>query len=162
VFPLIVVFRVDGDEDAAQGNPLADTSNKAASLVASIMRSPSASAAFAAAQQSVAAQQQHDGAGSSSSGAGGASQAAGAAADTSGSGRDQSGRAGKVWSCTSCGVKKPVAQMFCCSGCKAHKKVPYCSSECQTADWPSHKRACKEAKKAAKASSSSKAAAMTH
>lgn len=158
--PLIVVYRVDGDEDAAQGNPLADTSNKAASMIASIMRSPNASAAF------VEAQQQQGGASSSSShrhgGGGGASQAAGAAADTSGAGRDQSGQAGKVWSCTSCGVKKPVAQMFYCSGCKAHKKVPYCSVECQTADWPSHKKACKEAKRAAKASLSSKAAAMAH
>lgn len=55
-----------------------------------------------------------------------------------------------MWVCTVCGVQKPVAQMFACSGCKVVRKVPYCSKACQAQDWPQHKAACKQAQRATK------------
>jgi len=58
---------------------------------------------------------------------------------------------GKLRSCAlaSCGaIEAHKSQYSRCSACKA---VVYCSKTCQTADWPSHKKACKAARTAAAA-----------
>ena len=48
--------------------------------------------------------------------------------------------------CVSCG--KPVERLKKCAGCMQRL---YCSPECQTAEWPAHKRECKRIQKEAKA-----------
>jgi hypothetical protein len=47
----------------------------------------------------------------------------------------------------SCGAKEAHVSHF--SKCGACKAVVYCSKDCQLADWPAHKKACKTAHKAA-------------
>jgi len=49
----------------------------------------------------------------------------------------------------SCGAKEAHVKHF--SRCSACKAVVYCSKDCQLADWPGHKKACKAARKAAEA-----------
>jgi len=49
----------------------------------------------------------------------------------------------------SCGAKEAHVSHF--SKCAACKTVVYCSKDCQLADWPDHKKACKAARKAAEA-----------
>jgi len=46
-----------------------------------------------------------------------------------------------------CGAKEAHVSHF--SRCAACKTVVYCSKECQLADWPAHRKACKAARKAA-------------
>ena len=53
----------------------------------------------------------------------------------------------------SCGAKEAHVSLF--SRCAACKTVVYCSREHQVADWPSHKKACKAARKAAAAAAAS-------
>ena len=48
-----------------------------------------------------------------------------------------------------CGAREPHPSAF--KACAACRTVVYCGRDCQTADWPSHKAACKAARKAAEA-----------
>lgn len=91
------------------------------------------------------------GSGSSRS-AGGAAQAAqgssgGAAARAplSSSGGGAAGQATDTKRCTECGTVK--GKLLRCSGCK---QLWYCSRECQLANWPAHKAACRAVQHTAK------------
>jgi len=55
----------------------------------------------------------------------------------------------------SCGAKEAHKAHF--SRCGACKTVVYCSKDCQLADWPAHKKACKAARKAAEAAKTTSA-----
>jgi len=57
----------------------------------------------------------------------------------------------------SCGALEAHVRHF--SRCSACKTVIYCSKDCQLADWPAHKKACKAARKAAAADEAAAAAA---
>ena len=53
----------------------------------------------------------------------------------------------RLQSCAHCGAREVhVAQFKRCSACKCPR---FCSKECQLANWPAHKAACKAARKAA-------------
>jgi len=56
----------------------------------------------------------------------------------------------------SCGAKEAHVKHF--SRCSACKAVVYCCKDCQLADWPAHKKACKAARKAAEAETAGDAA----
>jgi hypothetical protein len=56
--------------------------------------------------------------------------------------------------CSNCAVKIGTKK---CSGCSVTSKLRYCSTECQTADWPMHKAGCgKQALKLKKTGSESR------
>lgn len=156
------------DEDQGDGHPFAKNMDAVKMITQLFSQSPAAAAQFAQMQRELEAAGRNSGASSSSSGRAasgsssssskaGKSKGAGNSSRSSGGGGSSKAAAGtsaagvNTWACTVCGVEKPVKQMFTCSGCKAVKKVPYCSRHCQMADWPKHKVACKKAQQQAAA-----------